>query len=1499
MQKFKNTFIGILNKQNRYCGAGFLIDKQHIITCAHVVNTALGLKQNNICKPSNESKISFKLPMNDLFLTDEFISEIAYWQPHGNDLADIDDFVILKTNHEFENISYPSYEYHSNFINRRFAAYGFWEKYSVGLWVQGNIIEEDTRGLIQIESKDINRLFIEGGYSGTPILDLETNAIVGIVRSKIRDVEGYAHMLPLNIIHKNWNKFNLIKVQQTKKEEYKTKIADDYLEKQLQSTKESIGTIGRLIAELEIKKTLADTNKDKERYDNEILRNKKLLDSYSLNYQELKLRIEQGLTIAERDIIAKQIDPFADIKINLNQYSKLPNLDLNFIGRESYMLDIWQRLIKKEKVGITGIGGMGGVGKTAITVQICNLIKETWKEEGNFPKYLNQYIPNKGYFIDGILWIRFEKDEPLSVLIDEKIEDQIACSLFANYEIGKRLKSINKVLSYYDILIVLDSAEQNKSNYLTILKHFNNFPILITSREDLSDIDYQVDVKKMKEDEAIKLFNKYYFKSNWRPKQLNDEEINSLRILLGNEEGVGHLPLAIKLLAVRAKQYKRSIGEIKEEFEKKRLEILHVRDLNEEEDKNKEAIFCFELSFDDLSDLSKEIFMRCGLFFYPFSKNRIADIENFKDQDIEEDFDELVKVHLIEREGEEYTIHPLLREFALYKANESGLVDTYYDDQIKMYLDTRVDDFFDNDLSQIQDLITYCKSKSNFKTILSFADMLNEHLFKSGLWERKTHINTLAIEAAKKEQDNEKLGIYLFEKGDTLSRQKNNKTAIELLKAAKQVKGTKKNKDLFIDYLIETDKSYLKKYAESYSGNFMFSRIAAKETDKVKNISRFLRTQSWIYNLFNSQSYKLAIIDFSQENTNPSSKQNYIRAFSDLLSVYNSLNIDNNSLIYAEKLLDFSDEIQSFEDRLYSYEQLLEVSCYLIKIEKAEKYLDSYKKIAQRAGIANYIQTVSKYQAIISYYKGNYDEALHLIGKSDDDIKHIWRGKIHIAKNDFKQAVILLQKAEKFFIEKHQLINLANVYLSFAIVELKKTQMNIMKCIEYYTRAVNTFRWFDIQEKKEEKYVKEEVLQVIDNHTFSSISGMYKNKYVLYVHDENNQFIETAPSLPDFFIKDLPDTIVDVNGKEMVLIPEGTCFIGKGEIIQYDLEFILNNMEDFWNGEYKDIPKATELYLYPFYIDKEPISNGEYLKFCEATDYNKPISYNNEKGNITNPVTNINIEDAKAYIEWYNTTLHNDCKKDLPTTPEWEKAMRKINYSFYGIEREKEKEIGKDNPDYFMLLSATTTSANNYESSLKFVLGDKLYEYIKNINSYDEIENPITYTDFVQENNKSIIIDKLVKVSDERKGKFNWVLLLRLIAYSQALKGYDKKSAVVSKIKELNGKQIIELFEVLLNEFIESYFSLKSTNTLYKLYLIEGQSWINYLRSHFHVESPMAISKTLLKEFVHPNSIKELSDITSEREIITENAEMKLEKEIGFRCVYPIFSNQDLQKIIN
>jgi formylglycine-generating enzyme len=114
----------------------------------------------------------------------------------------------------------------------------------------------------------------------------------------------------------------------------------------------------------------------------------------------------------------------------------------------------------------------------------------------------------------------------------------------------------------------------------------------------------------------------------------------------------------------------------------------------------------------------------------------------------------------------------------------------------------------------------------------------------------------------------------------------------------------------------------------------------------------------------------------------------------------------------------------------------------------------------------------------------------------------------------------------------------------------------------------------------------------------------------------------------------MENIIIGSDKKTMILIPAG--------------EFIMGSEE---YGPETPIRKVS---LKNYYIDKYPVTNGEYKKFVDDTGYKKPPLWNEKdydaKKYENHPVQMVNWHDSSAYSSWAG--------KRLPTEAEWEKAAR-------------------------------------------------------------------------------------------------------------------------------------------------------------------------------------------------------------------------------------------------
>jgi hypothetical protein len=284
----------------------------------------------------------------------------------------------------------------------------------------------------------------------------------------------------------------------------------------------------------------------------------------------------------------------------------------------------------------TLLQGGGGIGKSTVAAEIAYQIKESWEGKA------------KPLFKDGILWIKVEKEHTLENILEEIIKPQLGIEIkYKNFE-----TNIKKILDKKDILVVLDSAEQNETLIKELLAIFNKFPILITSRKYIDGIP-AIELDNFNREKTIKLFVKHLGGS------LKDKELEKIANFC--KEKLGGLPLAITIIANYMRKYRRSLDEV----------LKHNDILNMEY--NERTIFSvIRLSYDELSPLAKKVFAISSIYKFPFQEKHLLEIVKKDDNTIETIFEvmnELVDSSLVEKSKVEddlylYNLHPLVREFA-------------------------------------------------------------------------------------------------------------------------------------------------------------------------------------------------------------------------------------------------------------------------------------------------------------------------------------------------------------------------------------------------------------------------------------------------------------------------------------------------------------------------------------------------------------------------------------------------------------------------------------------------------------------------------------------------------------------------------------------------------------------------------------------------------------------------------------------------------------------
>lgn len=80
-EQFKSSIVRIYSKNDTVRGAGFLVSQKYILTCAHVVASALGLPIETTEIPDAEITLDF--PYTET--TQKFKAKVVFWLPMNPD----------------------------------------------------------------------------------------------------------------------------------------------------------------------------------------------------------------------------------------------------------------------------------------------------------------------------------------------------------------------------------------------------------------------------------------------------------------------------------------------------------------------------------------------------------------------------------------------------------------------------------------------------------------------------------------------------------------------------------------------------------------------------------------------------------------------------------------------------------------------------------------------------------------------------------------------------------------------------------------------------------------------------------------------------------------------------------------------------------------------------------------------------------------------------------------------------------------------------------------------------------------------------------------------------------------------------------------------------------------------------------------------------------------------------------------------------------------------
>ncbi|MFG1995053.1 serine protease [Actinoplanes sp. NPDC048988] len=158
-------------------GAGLLLTRTHILTCAHVVNSSLNRSENAADGPSDTETVRLSFPF--ITPTEHYEARVRAWvPPFPNGSGDV---AVLQLVESAPADARPAQLIRTQDLNRHeFWCYGFPNGYS-GRQASGRLLRTEPNGLVALEDVKSTGARIEAGFSGAPVWDEDLGGVVGLV----------------------------------------------------------------------------------------------------------------------------------------------------------------------------------------------------------------------------------------------------------------------------------------------------------------------------------------------------------------------------------------------------------------------------------------------------------------------------------------------------------------------------------------------------------------------------------------------------------------------------------------------------------------------------------------------------------------------------------------------------------------------------------------------------------------------------------------------------------------------------------------------------------------------------------------------------------------------------------------------------------------------------------------------------------------------------------------------------------------------------------------------------------------------------------------------------------------------------------------------------------------------------------------------------------------------------------------------------------------------